>query len=196
MRSEELTPAELEAGLRANLAARGEGPPADWLVAEIRSGEWQQRQKRNQRNIQRSMMGTAIARRSMRPAPSIVRRISATPRPSATTPRVHARRARSPGRLDDDEPEPPEPLAAWSGLFRCVRSHEDAFAAACCGDEGCVTVAPCVVILLGLEERPRIYLDAATELEERRLRMWLESSGYWRRLVEPAFEIAEEKRAA
>jgi hypothetical protein len=51
MRTEELTPAEFEAELRANLAAQGE-EPADWLIAEIRSGRWKQRQRQNMRNLQ------------------------------------------------------------------------------------------------------------------------------------------------
>jgi hypothetical protein len=85
MRSAELTAAALEAQLRANLAARGE-KPAGWLVDEIRSGEWQRRQRRNQRAIQASMMQTATARRDVqRTAPVVVRRISATPRPGART---------------------------------------------------------------------------------------------------------------
>jgi hypothetical protein len=55
VRSEELTPAEFEAELRANLAAKGE-EPADWLIAEIRSGRWKQRQRQNMRNLQRNQV--------------------------------------------------------------------------------------------------------------------------------------------
>jgi len=50
---------------------------------------------------------------------------------------------------------------------------------------------PSIIIELGIEQRPRVYIDAENDLDERRLRLWLESSGYWSRLVELALEIQE-----
>jgi hypothetical protein len=55
---------------------------------------------------------------------------------------------------------------------------------------------PSVIIMLGIERRPRVYIDADNDVEERRLLLWLVSAGYWGRLVELALEIAEERRAA
>lgn len=54
---------------------------------------------------------------------------------------------------------------------------------------------PSALIVLALEECPRVLVDAATEEELLRLRVWLDSSGYLERLVELAFEIADEGQA-
>jgi hypothetical protein len=107
MRSEELTPAELEAKIGADLAA--EGGLADWLKAEIRSGEWQQRQKRNQRNIQASMMRRAIARPSTG-QPSAGHRGARERRPRAAQ-RVRGNRA-------DDDPHEPDLTVVPLAVFR------------------------------------------------------------------------------
>lgn len=52
--------------------------------------------------------------RGSRTAPTIVRRISATPRPRVSRSRV-AQRSRSPGRLGDEPPPEPD-IASWRGL--------------------------------------------------------------------------------
>ena len=44
---------EFEKKLRLDLAAKGE-EPADWLIEEIRSGEWARRQQRNSLNMVRN----------------------------------------------------------------------------------------------------------------------------------------------
>jgi hypothetical protein len=49
---------------------------------------------------------------------------------------------------------------------------------------------PTVLIELSIEARPKVRLIAGTEGEEQRLRQWLETSGYWARLVDLAMEIA------
>lgn len=54
---------------------------------------------------------------------------------------------------------------------------------------------PRVAIVLELEASPRVYVDVSSHEEEQRLLHWLRSSGYWRRLVELAIELAEERAA-
>jgi hypothetical protein len=55
--------------------------------------------------------------------------------------------------------------------------------------------APGYLILLPLEGRPRVVLDALHDDEEHRLHEWLEASGYID-LVERALDLADEERAA
>jgi hypothetical protein len=118
VRSEELTPAEFEAELRANLAAKGE-EPAEWLVDEIRSGAWKQRQRQNMRNLQRNQVRLVRLKREgytfdaehRLVAPALTR-IDAPLRRDVARPRERrprnrsTRQARAPSR-DPDEPEPP-----------------------------------------------------------------------------------------
>jgi hypothetical protein len=51
---------------------------------------------------------------------------------------------------------------------------------------------PRVVIVLGFEAKPCVYIDAANDAAERRLRDWLKARGYWSRLIELALELNEE----
>lgn len=57
------------------------------------------------------------------------------------------------------------------------------------------TDAPSYLILLPLESRPRVILDAVHDCEEYRLSQWLESSGYIE-LVERALELTSDEPAA
>jgi hypothetical protein len=108
---------ELE--LRRNMAANGE-TPAEWLIAEIRSGRWEARQRQNRENMIHHLARLARLRREgysfdaehRLVAPSRPRNWrdgSRERRPAGRRARV-TRRARAPAREPDD-PEP-EPLVA------------------------------------------------------------------------------------
>jgi hypothetical protein len=59
-----------------------------------------------------------------------------------------------------------------------------------------VTVHPHVAIVLSIEGRPCVRVNASTEEQERRLTDWLHASGYWARIVDLALEIADGGREA
>jgi hypothetical protein len=59
-----------------------------------------------------------------------------------------------------------------------------------------MTTTPHIAIVLTIEGRPCVRVNADTEEQERRLNDWLHASGYWARLVDLALEIANEGREA
>jgi hypothetical protein len=125
MRSEELTPAEFEAELRSNLAAQGE-EPADWLIAEIRSGRWKQRQRQNMQNLLRNQVrlvrlkreGYTFDSKHRLVAPALTRIHAPLRRESGGRPRGRRvrRSARTGARGDPHLPDGDEDLDAGAPL--------------------------------------------------------------------------------
>jgi len=118
----------------------GNGPQAVWLsdgdeseadafadpvLGRAQAAEWLE--KRGQRREATRMRFTGSTQPRRAPTvvrTTIVRRISATPRPRATRSRV-AQRSRSPGRLAGEPPPEPEPPLAhdWRVVAASVRMH-------------------------------------------------------------------------
>jgi hypothetical protein len=96
---------DTEHELRLSLAGRRE-EPAPWLIAEIRSGVWERRQRRNMRNFRLSVARWNTWRREQRGAA-----------PTTTTPQTRARESRprtarrstSTASSRDDPPGEPDP---------------------------------------------------------------------------------------
>jgi hypothetical protein len=55
---------------------------------------------------------------------------------------------------------------------------------------------PAVLIVLEIEAAPRVWISAASDTEELRVRDWLKSQSELADLVETAIDLAEEARAA
>jgi hypothetical protein len=108
---------ELEQRLDAELA--DEGGLADWLRAEIRSGEWERRQRRNYQNIlpdrarlaQLKREGYTFDSERRLVAPALTRIHVAERRENAARPRERrVRRSSATGSRGDPDPEPEPPL--------------------------------------------------------------------------------------
>jgi hypothetical protein len=103
---------ELERKVLLERAARGENlrPENDWVIEEIRSGEWERRTKRNRQNMRRDRERLAHrlkARALIVHAPE--RREAAIVVARAHEEGAGRRRASSPNRPDDPSPPEPEP---------------------------------------------------------------------------------------
>jgi hypothetical protein len=94
---------DLEQRLDAELA--DEGGLADWLRAEIRSGEWERRQRHNSQAILRDMALYAARRRQPPRDPILF-----VPAAFAGRQREQRSRSRSAASRGDPDPEPEPPL--------------------------------------------------------------------------------------
>jgi hypothetical protein len=111
---------ELERKVLLERAARGENlhPEGDWVVEEIRSGEWERRTKRNRQNLQ--LDRERLARRLKTPssiAHAPERRDNAIVVARAHEQGAGRRRPSSRTGSDDPDPEPDPPsLEIWHGV--------------------------------------------------------------------------------
>jgi hypothetical protein len=96
---------DMERELRLSLAASGE-EPAEWLIAEMRSGAWERRQRRNMRNFRLSVARWNTWRREQRRAAPTTTMPQTRARESRPRP---ARRSTSTASSRDDPPGEPDP---------------------------------------------------------------------------------------
>jgi hypothetical protein len=122
-----LTPAQrrwsaFELELREELAAKGE-KPAEWLIAEIRTGQWERCQRRSMRNMLRSQAKLAMWRREgytfdaehrlLAPVASSFTERRGTSREQRPQSRPARRSGAASSRGDPSRDDPDRPLAHW-----------------------------------------------------------------------------------
>jgi hypothetical protein len=118
---------KLERNYRRGCAARSYLPDdSDWVIQEMRSGEWERRTRRNMRGLLRDRAKLTLWKRDEEHrlvAPALAR-IHVAPRRANPERRPAARRSARAPTSDDPSPEPDPPVEVWRGVAAAsVRMH-------------------------------------------------------------------------